>query len=319
MPESDNKIRHVLLAYLRKVGLPSTVLDIGVGSGFYGKALRSFRNDIYLYGIEIWDDYIKKFKLDSIYNEIFCIDMLKFDYLKVQADLVILADVVEHVSKTAALSLIGRLKQHYKWILITIPVIHYEQGSYGGNPYEAHLHHWTKEELSRDLGMLLLQDCGICGLFEWKEGQKRRIQEELKIGCTVKLHFTSYFDDGTVYETSLGSEPLQFTIGQGRVILGLEEAVAGMNVGESKTIIIPADKAFGTYDESKENAYIIDRALIPGDTQVEVGMSFHVQQPDGKTNVFRVTDISESTVRLERNHPFSGKELIYKFTILDIQ
>ena len=171
---------------------------------------------------------IKKFKLNSIYDKVFCADMRAFDYSTLSADLVILADIVEHLPKSDAISVIQKLKKYYKWLLITIPIVRYEQGARENNPYEAHLYQWTKEEIIDDLGMLFMQDCGMCGLFEWNEELKTKKNKYTPIGFNIKIQYTCKSVDGFIIESSIGKKPVQITIGNFQLIHKLEAAMIGM-------------------------------------------------------------------------------------------
>jgi FKBP-type peptidyl-prolyl cis-trans isomerase 2 len=137
-----------------------------------------------------------------------------------------------------------------------------------------------------------------------------------KIGDAVKVHFTCKLEDGTVFDTSLGHEPLQFTIGSGGVVPGLEQAVTGMNEGESKTIIVPPDQAFGPHLEEK--VHVVGRDQFPENIQPVIGMKFEIRQSDGVTDVVRVTDVSESGVTLDTNHPLAGKDLLFEIELVEI-
>jgi len=139
---------------------------------------------------------------------------------------------------------------------------------------------------------------------------------QVKEGDMVKVHYTGKLDDGTVFDSSAGSEPMQFTVGTGQVISGFEEAVVGMESGESKTVRIPADKAYGPHLE--EMVLIIDRSEIPADMDVEVGQQLSLQQPDGQAVMVTVTAVSESNVTLDANHPLAGKDLTFEIELVEI-
>jgi FKBP-type peptidyl-prolyl cis-trans isomerase 2 len=126
-----------------------------------------------------------------------------------------------------------------------------------------------------------------------------------KNGDTVKVHYTGKLEDGTVFDTSVERDPLQFTIGQGQVIPGFEQAVVGMNPGESKTSKIPADKAYGPH--RKEMILVVDRNQIPVELKPKVGQQLQSRQAEGRTIRVTVTDVSESSVTLDANHPLAGK------------
>jgi peptidylprolyl isomerase len=137
-----------------------------------------------------------------------------------------------------------------------------------------------------------------------------------KPGDTVKVHYTGKLEDGTVFDTSTDSDPLQFTIGDGQIIPGFEQAVVGMNSGESKTIKVPVDEAYGPHRE--EMVLVVDRNQLPADLIPEVGQQLQSRQPDGQTIVVTVTDISESSVTVDANHPLAGKDLTFDIQLIEI-
>ncbi len=139
---------------------------------------------------------------------------------------------------------------------------------------------------------------------------------QAKMGDTVKVHYTGKLEDGTVFDTSTNRDPLQFTIGEGRVIPSFEQAVVGMNPGESKNTKIPADKAYGPHRE--ELVLVIDRNQFPVDLNPEVGQRLQSRQADGRTIVVTVTDVSESSVTLDANHPLAGEDLTFDIRLLEI-
>ena len=160
------------------------------------------------------------------------------------------------------------------------------------------------------LGLALV--IGIaCGGGEGKEGTA-----QAKDGDTVQVHYTLKLEDGTVFETSIGGDPLQFTIGEGQLIPGFEQAVVGMSPGESKTVEIPADEAYPYHDEL---VMVVDRDQLPEDLQPEVGQQLQIRQPDGQTILVKVIDVSESSVTLDANHPLAGKDLTFDIELVEIE
>jgi peptidylprolyl isomerase len=139
---------------------------------------------------------------------------------------------------------------------------------------------------------------------------------QAKNGDTVKVHYTGKLEDGTVFDTSIERDPLQFTIGEGRVIPGFEQTVVGMNPGESKTTKIPADKAYGPH--RKEMVLVVDRNQFPVDLKPKVGQQLQSRQADGGAMRVTVTDVSESSVTLDANHPLAGKDLTFDVRLVEI-
>ena len=147
------------------------------------------------------------------------------------------------------------------------------------------------------------------------EGEEGTAQA--KDGDTVKVHYTGKLEDGTVFDTSIERDPLQFTIGEGQLIPGFEQAVVGMSPGESKTVEIPADEAYGPYRE--ELVMVVDRDQLPEDLQPEVGQQLQIRQPDGQTILVKVIDVSESSVTLDANHPLAGKDLTFDIELVEVK
>ncbi|MFQ6057453.1 MAG: peptidylprolyl isomerase [Anaerolineae bacterium] len=139
---------------------------------------------------------------------------------------------------------------------------------------------------------------------------------QAKHGDTVKVHFTGKLEDGTVFDTSINRDPLQFTIGEGQIIPGFEQAVVGMNPGESKTTKVPADKAFGPHRE--EMVLVVERNQLPVHLQPKVGQQLQMRQADGQIILVKVTDVSESSVTLDANHPLAGKDLTFDIQLIEI-
>ena len=137
-----------------------------------------------------------------------------------------------------------------------------------------------------------------------------------KDGNTVKVHYTGTLEDGTIFDTSVGREPLEFTLGEGQLILGFEEAVKGMEVGQSKTVTIPPERAYGPHLDNL--VLVIEREQLPENLDPEVGQQLQMQQTDGRTAVVIVTDVSEDTITVDANHPLAGKDLTFEIELVEI-
>lgn len=140
---------------------------------------------------------------------------------------------------------------------------------------------------------------------------------QAKQGDTVQVNYTGKLQDGTVFDTSYNRRPLQFTLGKGQLIEGFEQAVAGMNTGEKKTVVIPAEKAYGPRRE--ESVVAMERKNLPLDTSPQVGQRLEITQADNKTVLVTVTDISETSITLDANHPLAGKELTFDIELVTIK
>jgi FKBP-type peptidyl-prolyl cis-trans isomerase 2 len=140
--------------------------------------------------------------------------------------------------------------------------------------------------------------------------------ERAKIGDTVKVHYTGRLGNGTVFDSSIGRDPLQFTLGQGQMIQGFEQAIIGMAVGEHKTVSIPSAEAYGSYRD--DLVVVMDRTNLPPDWKPEIGNQYYFTAPDGSLFQATVTEMTESTVTIDANHPLAGKDLIFDIELVEI-
>ena len=140
--------------------------------------------------------------------------------------------------------------------------------------------------------------------------------ENAKHGDIVKVHYTGTLDDGIRFDTSEGREPLQFVIGEGMLIPAFEQAVVGMNPGDSKSLHVPAEDAYGPYFD--ELILEVDRSQIPTYIDPEEGMQLQITQDDGSSTVVKVVKLTEERVYLDANHPLAGKDLNFDLMLVDI-
>lgn len=139
---------------------------------------------------------------------------------------------------------------------------------------------------------------------------------QAKVGDTVKVHYTGRLDDGTVFDSSVDKNPLEFTIGSGNVIPGFEQAVVGMTPGEQKTETILTDNAYGPYVE--EMVIVVDRAQMPSEMEPEVGQQLQIQHEMGQIIPVIITDVTGASVTLDANHPLAGEDLIFEIQLMEI-
>lgn len=140
---------------------------------------------------------------------------------------------------------------------------------------------------------------------------------QAKQGDIIRVHYTGRLEDGTQFDSSSDSDPIEFTVGNGDLIEGFEHGVVGMEVGEKKTITIPPEKAYG----ERQQALVaeINKNDFPSEITPEVGLPLQVQHPDGnKINVV-VTEVSESTVTIDANPPLAGETLIFDVELVEIK
>jgi len=139
---------------------------------------------------------------------------------------------------------------------------------------------------------------------------------QAKNGDTVKIHYTGTLDDGTIFDSSEGRDPLAFTIGSGQVIPGFEEAVTGMAVDEKKNVTIPSDKAYGPRNE--ELLINVPRDQVPPDIEPEEGMRLQMQGPQNQPVVVVIAEVTDEHVILDANPPLAGKDLTFDIELVEI-
>jgi peptidylprolyl isomerase len=139
---------------------------------------------------------------------------------------------------------------------------------------------------------------------------------KVKNGDTVKVHYTGKFDTGEVFDSSEGSDPLAFTVGSGQVIPGFDQALVGMEIGETKDVVIAPEQGYGNRVEELVQTIERDQFNLNG-AEPEVGMAIEMQTPDG-TIPLVITEITDKTVTLDANHPLAGEPLHFSLTLVEI-
>ncbi len=138
----------------------------------------------------------------------------------------------------------------------------------------------------------------------------------VKTGDTVRIHYTGTLADGTSFDSSQGRDPLEFTVGSGQIIPGLEKALPGMSVGEQKVVEVPAADAYG--EHNAQGLQQVPREQVPEEIPLDPGTRLQVQTPDGRTLPVTVTDVTEEVVVLDANHPLAGKDLTFAIELVEI-
>ncbi|MEX0839421.1 MAG: peptidylprolyl isomerase [Parvibaculum sp.] len=135
-------------------------------------------------------------------------------------------------------------------------------------------------------------------------------------GNTVRVHYTGMLDDGTVFDTSQGREPIEFSVGKRMVIAGFEEAVVGMEPGDSKKLKIPAEEAYGEHDPRLVQE--VPRSELPQGLEPEPGMQLTASGSDGREIALVVTEVTGEVVRLDANHPLAGQDLTFEIELVEV-
>ena len=138
----------------------------------------------------------------------------------------------------------------------------------------------------------------------------------VKEGDTITVHYKGSLDDGMVFDSSEGREPLKFNVGSGEVIQGFDDGVRGMSVGESRQINIPADQAYGQYYE--ELVKVVPRSGFPPDTTPAIGLAFEMELSNGESMTVRIIDVEGDDVTLDANHLLAGEALHFDVHLISI-
>lgn len=138
----------------------------------------------------------------------------------------------------------------------------------------------------------------------------------IKNGDKIKVNYTGMFDDGNVFDSSEGKEPLEFVVGSGQLIKGFDTAVIGMEVGQEKKIKIRPVEAYG--DINPELIQKIPRDKIPKEYDLNPGMVVGIGTPDGHQIPAKITEVNDQFVSIDLNHPLAGKTLNFNIKIVSV-
>jgi peptidylprolyl isomerase len=137
-----------------------------------------------------------------------------------------------------------------------------------------------------------------------------------KTGDIVRINYSGRLTDGTEFDSSAGREPLQFTLGEGQVIRGLEEHVAGMEAGTKSTVTIPSDAAYGPH--RAEAIQTVERSNVPAEIDLQVGTQLQARTADGGVMPITVVEVDDAKVKVDANHPLAGKDLVFDVELVEI-
>ncbi len=156
------------------------------------------------------------------------------------------------------------------------------------------------------LGILCLSILLITGCGGSKVAQK---------GDTVKVDYTGTLGDGSVFDSSIGRTPLEFTVGAGQMIEGFDKAVVGMKVGETKKVTIPADQAYGQRNQAM--TAVINKTELPPGMNPNVGDQLQMQTQNGPI-VVTVIAVTDTTFTIDGNHALAGKDLTFEIKLVEL-
>lgn len=139
---------------------------------------------------------------------------------------------------------------------------------------------------------------------------------QVKKGDVVRVHYTGTLTDGSQFDSSVGRNPLEFTVGAGQMIAGFDAGVLGMVVGEKKTLQIDPDNGYG---QSNPEAIIeFPKTNVPEGMELEVGMQLNLQNEYGQPVPVVIIELREDVVVMDANHSLAGKDLIFEVELVEI-
>lgn len=139
---------------------------------------------------------------------------------------------------------------------------------------------------------------------------------QVKTGDTVHIHYTGTLLDGSTFDSSEGREPLEFEVGSGQIIPGLDQAIPGMEVGDKKTVKVACADAYGPIEPGMRQA--VPRSNIPDEIPLELGMQLQMQSSEGQVLPVTVVEMGEEEVTLDANHPLAGQDLTFDIELVSI-
>ena len=137
-----------------------------------------------------------------------------------------------------------------------------------------------------------------------------------KNGDKIRIHYTGKLEDGNVFDNSIERQPLEFIVGDGEVMTGIDKGVIGMEPGDTKTIEIPPEEAFGP--KRKELVIEVPKSELPNQITPTLGQRLKMHDPDGDHIELIITDINEETITLDANHPLAGHTLFFDLELVEI-
>lgn len=138
-----------------------------------------------------------------------------------------------------------------------------------------------------------------------------------KKGDIVRVHYVGKTLDGEVFDSSKDREPLEFKIGDRKVIPGFENALVGMSVGSSKTVTLVSDQAYGPHDKTLISK--VEKSLLPESLPIDVGTRLQIGDENEIPAIVTITAITDTTVTLDANHPLAGKDLAFEIELLGLE
>jgi peptidylprolyl isomerase len=149
------------------------------------------------------------------------------------------------------------------------------------------------------------------------KGGKLMTQPKAALGDTVRVHYEGFLEDGNLFGSSREGGPLEFTIGERTLIPAFENAVVGMEEGDTKTVSVAPEDAFG--ERREELVRTIDKAQLPSHIDPQIGKVLEIRAEQGENVRAQITDVTEDRLTIDANHPLAGKKVAFEIELVEIE
>ena len=142
-------------------------------------------------------------------------------------------------------------------------------------------------------------------------------QPKATVGDTVRVHYEGFLEDGNLFGSSRNSEPLEFTIGERTLIPAFETAVVGMEEGDTKSVSVAPEDAFG--ERREELVRTIDKEQLPSHIDPQIGKVLEIRAEEGENVRAQITDVTEDRLTIDANHPLAGRRVTFEIELVEIE
>jgi peptidylprolyl isomerase len=141
--------------------------------------------------------------------------------------------------------------------------------------------------------------------------------KEAQVGDLVSVHYTGKLKNGEVFDSSKERDPLEFTLGSKELLAGFEDGVVGMKPGETKSVMLEPENAFG--DRREDLLLKLPKKEFPQNITPSVGLQLTLSNASGNQMTVVITEVGEDSVTLDGNHPLSGQTVVFDIELVEIK
>ena len=141
--------------------------------------------------------------------------------------------------------------------------------------------------------------------------------KEAQVGDLVSVHYTGKLTNGEVFDSSKERDPLEFTLGNKEMLVGFEEGVVGMKPGETKSVTLNPEQAFG--DRREDLILELPKDKFPQHITPSVGLQLNLSNASGANMIVVISEVDDDSVTLDGNHPLAGQTLVFDIELIEIK